>query len=237
MTSIFGGSEKFRVRRLEECTTCSGSGLKPGAKAKTCSVCGGQGAVNNMQRTPFGVFSNVQTCPNCQGSGQEVEAYCPTCKGKGTNAETKDLTVNIPAGIEPGTTLRVRDGGNAGRRGGKRGDCYVQVDVKKDPKFTRDGLDIYSSEEINYFDAILGCNIKADTVDGKVDLKIPSGTQPEQSLRLKGKGAPRLGSDQRGDAFITIKVKIPSNVSGKEKELVEQISEISKKKGGFFGPF
>ena len=173
MTAVFGGQEKVRVRRLEECGTCTGSGLKPGAKPRTCSVCGGQGAVNNMQRTPFGVFSNVQTCPNCQGSGQEVDSYCPTCKGKGANSEIKEVSIKIPAGIEPGTTLRVRDGGNAGKRGGRRGDLYVQLSVKRDPKFSRDGADILSNEEISYFDAILGTTVKADTVDGKVDLKIP----------------------------------------------------------------
>ena len=129
-------------------------------------------------------------------------------------------------------------GGNAGKRGGRRGDLFVQLDIKKDPKFSRDGADIASEEEVSYFDAILGTTIKADTVDGKLEVKIPPGTQPEQKLRLKGKGAPRLGSDQRGDAYITVKVKIPSNVSGKEKELVEQIAaEASKKKGGFFGGF
>lgn len=233
MTAVFGGQEKVRVRRLEECETCAGSGLKPGAKPRTCSVCGGQGAVNNMQRTPFGVFSNVQTCPNCQGSGQEVDSYCATCKGKGANSEIKEVAIKIPAGIEQGTTLRVRDGGNAGKRGGRRGDLYVQLTVKRDQKFSRDGADILSNEEITYFEAILGTTIKADTVDGKVDLKIPQGTQPEQQLRLKGKGAPKLGSDQRGDAFITIKVKIPNNISGKEKELIEQIEEYSKKKGWF----
>jgi molecular chaperone DnaJ len=179
MSGIFGGQEKIRVRRLEECGTCAGSGLKPGAKAKTCSVCGGQGAVNNMQRTPFGVFSNVQTCPNCQGSGQEVEAYCPTCKGKGLNAEVKEVSVKIPAGVESGTTLRVRDGGNAGRKGGARGDLYVQLKIRRDPNFTREGADILSDIEVNYFDAILGTTIQANTVDGKVDLKIPAGTQPE----------------------------------------------------------
>lgn len=156
----------------EECGTCAGSGMKPGAKVKTCTVCGGQGAVNNMQRTPFGVFSNVQTCPNCQGSGQEVEAYCATCKGKGTNSEIKEVVVKIPAGVEAGTTLRVRDGGNAGKRGGRRGDLFVQLSIKRDPKFNRDGMDISSEEEISYFDAILGTTIKADTVDGKLEVKV-----------------------------------------------------------------
>eukprot|EP01036_Dinobryon_divergens_P025304 gene25304-33833_t len=241
MTSIFGGKENIRVRRLEDCGTCSGSGAKPGAKIKSCSVCNGQGVVNNMQRTPFGVFNNVQTCPNCRGVGQEVEEYCPTCKGKGALSETKEVQIKIPAGIETGATLRVRDAGNAGKRGGPRGDLFVQLAVKRDPKFKRDGTEIYTDEEISYTEAILGTTIKADTVDGKTEVKIPAGTQPEQRLRLRGKGAPKLGTDFRGDAFITVKVKIPTSVSGKEKELVEQLAELVDKKkssgGGFFGGF
>lgn len=246
MTSIFGGKENIRVRRLEECGTCSGSGAKPGAKIKSCSVCNGQGVVNNMQRTPFGVFNNVQTCPNCRGVGQEVEEYCPTCKGKGAVSETKEVQVKIPPGIEGGSTLRVRDAGNAGKRGGPRGDLFVQLSVKRDPRFRREGTEIYTEEEISYTEAILGTTIKAETVDGKTEVKIPAGTQPDQRLRLRGKGAPKLGSDSiRGDAFITVKVKIPTNVSGKEKELVEQLSEIvdkDRKKsssggGGFFSGF
>eukprot|EP01039_Chlorochromonas_danica_P002452 gene2452-2687_t len=238
MTAIFGGQERIKVRRLEECGTCTGSGIKPGAKARTCSVCQGQGVVNNMQRTPFGVFQNVQTCPNCRGSGEEVDEYCPTCRGKGSVSDTKEVVVKIPAGIDDGATLRVRDAGNSGKRGGPRGDLFVQISVKRDPKFKRDGLDIFSEEEISYADAILGTTIKADTVDGKLEVRIPSGTQPEQKLKLKNKGAPKLGTDFRGDAYITVKVKIPTNVSGKEKELVEQIADLQKKRsGGFFGGF
>jgi molecular chaperone DnaJ len=235
MTAIFGGQEKIRVRRLEECMTCTGSGVKPGAKIRTCSVCGGSGMVNNMQRTPFGVMNNVQTCPNCRGSGQEVEEFCPTCKGKGATAEYKEVVLKIPAGLDSGTNLRVRDAGNAGKRGGPRGDLFVRVEVKKDPKFRREGTDIYSDEEISYVDAILGTTIKADTVEGKMDVKVAPGTQPEQKLRIRGKGAPRLGTDVRGDAYITVKVKIPTSVSGKEKELIELIAELPDKKKGFFG--
>eukprot|EP01041_Mallomonas_annulata_P004567 gene4567-9077_t len=236
MTGVFGGQEKVRVRRLENCVTCTGTGIKPGAKVKTCGGCGGRGVVNNMQRTPFGVFSNVQTCANCRGSGQEVEEYCPTCRGKGAVSETKEVVIRVPAGVETGTSLRVRDAGNAGKRGGPRGDLFVELRIKKDPKFKRENTEIYTEEEISYTDAILGCSIKADTVDGKTDVKIPSGTQPEQKLRLKGKGVPRLGTEVRGDQYITVKIKIPTAVSGKEKELVEQIAELSKKKsgGGFF---
>ena len=234
MTAIFGGQEGVSVRRLDTCGTCKGNGIKPGAKVKTCSSCKGQGMVNNMQRTPFGVFQNVQTCPNCRGSGEEVEEYCPTCRGRGATSNVENVNVKIPAGVETGTALRIREAGNAGLRGGPRGDLYVTLNVRRDPKFRREAADIYTEEDISYVDAILGCTVKADTVDGKMDLKVPAGTQPDQKLRIKGKGAPRLGTDVRGDQIVTVKVKIPVNVSGKEKELVEQISELSKKKGGFF---
>jgi molecular chaperone DnaJ len=232
LTAVFGGQEKVRVRRMETCTTCTGTGIKPGAKVKTCGVCSGRGAVTNMQRTPFGVFSNVQTCANCRGSGQEVEEYCPSCKGKGAVAESKEVVMKIPAGVESGNSLRIREAGNSGLRGGPRGDLFVELRVKKDPKFRRDNTEIYTEEEISYTDAILGCTIKADTVDGKTEIKVPAGTQPEQKLRLKGKGVPRMGTDVRGDQFVTVKIKIPTSVSGKEKELIEQIAELSKKKGG-----
>merc|ERR1711871_778329 len=235
MTSVFGGQEKIRVRRLEECKTCSGSGIKPGAKVRTCVNCNGKGVVNNMQRTPFGVFNNVVTCPNCKGSGQSVDEYCPTCKGKGANLEAQEVVVRVPAGISSGTSLRVRGAGNDGRKGGPRGDLFVVVNVKRDTKFRRDGIDLYTEEHISYADAILGATIKADTVDGQLEVKVPSGTQPEQKLRLRGKGVPKLGTtDFRGDQFITIKVKIPQSVSGKEKELIEEIAALKKNDKGFW---
>jgi molecular chaperone DnaJ len=146
----------------------------------------------------------------------------------------------MDVGIDTGTSLRVKDSGNAGRRGGPRGDLFVEIRVKRDPKYRRDGIDVYTEEEISYFDAILGATIKADTVDGKTEVKIPAGTQPEQKLRLRNKGAIKLGTDFRGDQFITVKVKIPTNVSGKEKELIESISKLSSEKkggGGIFGGF
>lgn len=172
-------------------------------------------------------------CPLASNGGE----ISVSPQGKGAIAEMKEVLIRIPAGIEAGTSLRVRDAGNSGSRGGPRGDLFVDISVKKDPKFRREGGDIFSVEEINYVDAILGSSIRADTIDGKADVKIPSGTQPEQQLRLKGKGVPKLGTDLRGDAFITIRVKIPTSLSGKEKELVEQISDLQKKSSGFFGGF
>ena len=163
--------------------------------------------------------------------------YCPSCQGKGSNSENKDVIIRVPPGIEAGTSLRVRDAGNAGKKGGPRGDLFVQLSIKKDPKFKREGSDIYTEEEVSYTEAILGTTVKADTVDGKLDVKIPTGTQPEQKLRLRGKGVPKLGTDTRGDAYITVKVKIPTSVSGKEKELIEELAGLDKKKVGFFSNF
>ena len=240
MSVVTGSQEKVRIRRLEECGTCTGTGVKPGSKINTCSTCGGKGVVNNMQRTPFGVFNNMQTCPNCRGTGQEIEEYCTTCRGKGSVSETKEVVIRVPAGVESGISLRVRDAGNAGRRGGPRGDLFVQIRVKRDPRFRREGTEIYTEEEISYVGAILGTTVEAETVDGKVEVKIPPGTQPDQKLRLRGKGIPRLGTEERGDQYITVKVGIPKEVSGKEKELIEQVAALEgTKKGdgkkGFFG--
>lgn len=223
MTAIFGGEETVRVRRLEECTSCTGSGVKRGAKVKSCSTCGGQGMVNNAQRTSFGTINSISTCSECRGTGEFVSEHCAPCKGKGVVPQSQEITVKIPKGVAHGAVMRVKEGGNAGKNGGARGDLFVEISVQKDPRFERQGIDILSTHEISYVDAILGTNIRAEVVDGFVDLKIPAGTQPGQKLRLRGKGAHKLGSDARGDAFVTVKVDIPTKLSRKEKELLEQL--------------
>ena len=149
MTGVFGGQEKVRVKRAEVCTTCTGNGIKPGAKVRTCRTCYGQGMVKNIERTQYAVFSTIQTCPNCRGSGQEVDEYCPTCRGKCSVIESKEVFVRVPAGVESGTSLRVREAGNAGLRGGPRGDLFVELRIKKDPKFKRDGMEIFTEEKLN----------------------------------------------------------------------------------------
>lgn len=228
MTSIFGGQENVRVRRLEACDTCTGTGVKPGAKIKTCGTCGGQGLVNAAQRTPFGTINSVTTCPRCEGSGEDVSERCAPCKGKGSVMAVKELKVQIPKGIEDGAVMRVKEGGSVGKRGGRRGDLIMQVSVKPDPRFQRDGNDIHSTEEISYTDAILGTTIRAEVADGPLSLKVPPGTQPGQRLRVKGKGAHKLNSETRGDAYVTIKVNIPTKLSAKERGLVEQLAEAQK---------
>jgi molecular chaperone DnaJ len=232
-TAIFGGEEKVRIRHLEKCDTCTGSGVKPGSKVSTCQTCGGTGVTVAVTRTPLGNFQTQQTCPSCRGTGQRVEEYCSTCSGQGVVQKTKQIKVTIPAGVEDGNKLRVRGEGDAGPNGGPAGDLYIFLKVKSDPNFRREGPEIYSDATVSYVDAILGASIKCPIVDGDVTIKVPPGTQPGQVMRLKGNGAPKLGSaDVRGDHFVTINVEIPTDLSKEEEELVEQLRKLRDAKGG-----
>lgn len=237
-TAIFGGEEKVRIRHLEKCTTCDGSGVKPGASVSTCRTCNGQGVVMQVTRTPLGNFQTQQTCPNCRGTGQQVEEYCGTCSGQGVTSKTKQIKVTIPAGVEDGNKLRVRGEGDAGPKGGPPGDLYIFLKVKEDSTFRREGPEIYSDASISYLDAILGASIKVPVVDGEVTIKVPPGTQPGQVMRLKGNGAPRLGNpDSRGDHYVTMDIEIPKSLSKEEEELVTKLRDLKEKKSKKKGLF
>ena len=230
-TAVFGGEEKVRIRHLETCDTCTGNGIKPGSKVSTCSTCSGSGVTVQVTRTPLGNFQTQQTCPTCRGTGQKIEEYCGTCGGNGVNQKTKQIKVTIPPGVEDGNKLRVRGEGDAGPNGGPPGDLYIFLKVKSDKTFRREGPEIYSDENISYVDAILGASIKTPVVDGEVTIKVPSGTQPGQIMRLKGNGAPRLGNpDVRGDHYVTMNVEIPKDLSKEEKKLIEQLKALQDKK-------
>ena len=232
-TAVFGGEEKVRIRHLEKCDTCTGTGVKPGSKVSTCQTCGGTGVTVAVTRTPLGNFQTQQTCPSCRGTGQRVEEYCSTCSGQGVVQKTKQIKVTIPAGVEDGNKLRVRGEGDAGPNGGPAGDLYIFLKVKSDPNFRREGPEIYSDAKVSYLDVLLGASIKCPIVDGDVTIKIPPGTQPGQVMRLKGNGAPKLGSaDVRGDHFVTINVEIPTDLSKEEEELIEQLRQLRDAKGG-----
>merc|ERR1712129_650636 len=237
-TAVFGGEEKVRIRHLEKCDTCNGNGVKPGSKINTCAQCNGSGVTMQVTRTPLGNFQTQQTCPTCRGTGQQVEEYCGTCSGQGVFSKTKQIKVTIPAGVEDGNKLRVRGEGDAGPLGGPSGDLYIFLKVKEDSTFRREGPEVYSEASVSYLDAILGASIKVPVVDGEVTIKVPTGTQPGQVMRLKGNGAPRLGNpDSRGDHYVTMDVEIPKKLSKEEEELVTKLRELrekkSKKKGLF----
>lgn len=188
--AIFGGEKQIRITHLETCTTCGGTGAKPGTRPRTCTTCGGSGQIRRATRTPFGSFTQVSTCPTCNGTGQIIEEKCETCNGVGMNQVSKKLKITIPPGVDSGTRLRVSGEGDAGQRGGPAGDLYVYLFVQQDSQFSREGINILSEIKISYLQAILGDKISVDTVDGKKPLTIPAGIQPDTVLTLEGWGYP-----------------------------------------------
>jgi molecular chaperone DnaJ len=223
--AIFGQEKEVQIRHLETCGTCQGSGAKPGSGPVSCSTCGGVGQVRRATRTPFGSFTQVAPCPSCEGSGQVIADPCGACGGQGLQQVRKKLRINIPAGVDTGTRLRVAGEGNAGQRGGPEGDLYVFLTVQPHPQLRRDGTTIHSEVTLNYLQAILGDTIEVDTVDGQTQLEIPAGTQPGAVLTLQGKGVPKLGNPvARGNHQFTVKVQLPTKVSGEERELLEQLA-------------
>lgn len=237
--AVFGGDKELTIKHLEVCETCNGSGAKPGTAPKTCSTCGGTGQVRRATRTPFGSFTQVSVCPSCNGTGQIIEEKCHTCGGRGQNEVTKKIKITIPGGVDNGTQLRVSKEGDAGKMGGPPGDLYVFLGVKKDSEFRRDGINILSEIKISYLQAILGCSLEINTVDGKAELIIPAGTQPNTVLTLEDKGVPRLGNPvSRGDHLITIAIDIPTKITPEERELLEKLASIKGDrigKGGIEG--
>ncbi len=238
--AIFGCDKEIRINTLETCAKCGGTGAKAGTKPKTCPTCGGAGQVRRATRTPFGSFTQVSVCPTCGGVGQIIEEKCDACGGSGQKQKPKNLKITVPSGVDSGTSLRVPSKGDAGQRGGPPGDLYVHLFVEEDPNFKRDGINILSQIKISYLQAILGCRLEVDTVDGPEEVTIHPGTQPNTVLTLEDKGVPRLGNPvSRGDHLITIAIDIPNKVTPEERELLEKLAKIRgdrlEKGGGIEG--
>ena len=241
--AIFGEQREIKIPHLETCETCKGIGARPGTGPVSCATCGGSGQVRRATRTPFGNFTQVAECPTCSGVGQTISDPCTNCGGNGVRQVRKKLRINIPPGVDTGTKLRVSSEGNAGLKGGPSGDLYVFLKVRNDSKLKREGINIYSEISISYLQAILGDNVVIDTVDGKVDLNIPGGTQPNSILTLENKGVPRLGNPvARGNHDVSIKVKLPTRISEEEKKLLENLashysSQNKNTNSGLFSKF
>ncbi|XP_028776521.1 chaperone protein dnaJ A6, chloroplastic-like [Neltuma alba] len=228
--AVFGVEKEIEISRLESCGTCNGSGAKPGTKPTRCTTCGGQGRVVSSTRTPLGIFQQSMTCSSCNGTG-EISTPCNTCSGDGRVRRTKRISLKVPAGVDSASRLRVRNEGNAGRRGGSPGDLFVVIEVMPDPVLKRDDTNILYTCKVSYIDAILGTTIKVPTVDGMVDLKIPAGTQPNTTLVMAKKGVPLLNkSSMRGDQFVRVQVEIPKKLSSDERKLIEELADLSKGK-------
>lgn len=232
--AVFGCSKEIEVSRLEDCSTCTGSGVKPGTNPTTCGTCKGAGQVVQAVRTPLGMFQQVGTCPTCGGTGEQFTP-CGTCQGDGRVRGSKRISLRVPPGVDEGSRLRVRGEGDAGRRNGEAGDLYVFIYVKPHPELRREGVTIHSDVEISYVDAILGTTVKVTTLGNnelsQVDLKIPAGTQPGTTLVMSKRGVPKLGTaNARGDHLVHVKVKIPKTISGEERKLMEQLRDMQSSK-------
>ena len=224
--AVFGCEKELDLVLKDPCEDCHGTGAKPGTSPETCPKCGGKGQVVYTSQSFFGTVQNVQTCPNCGGSGKIVKEKCPKCAGTGYTSSRKKIKVTIPAGIDNGQSVRIRDKGEPGVNGGPRGDLLVEVVVDRHPIFQRQEMNIFSTVPVSFAVAALGGEILIDTVDGKVVYDVKAGTQTDTRIRLRGKGVPSLrNKDVRGDHYVTLVVQVPDKLSNEAKELLKQFDK------------
>ncbi len=223
--ACFGTEKELELNLKDECGTCHGTGAKPGSSAETCSKCGGRGQVTYTQQSLFGMVRNVQTCPDCRGTGKIIKEKCPDCYGSGYISRKKKIQVSVPAGIDDGQSIRIRGKGEPGSNGGERGDLLVEVAVSRHPIFQRQDYDIYSTAPMSFTTAALGGDVRISTVDGDVLYTVKPGTQTDTKVRLRGKGVPTLrNKDVRGDHYVTLIVQVPTKLNGEQKELLEKFA-------------
>jgi molecular chaperone DnaJ len=220
-----GVEKEIQVPRTEKCDVCSGSGAKPGAKVAVCSRCHGAGKVQNMRQSGFGMFVQVVACPQCRGRGKLVETPCSDCSGSGLVRKKRKITVKIPIGIDEGSQLRLRGEGEMLAGNGESGDLYVIIHVLPHQLFVREGDDLYRVEMITFPQAALGADISVPTLDGPAVVKIHSGTQPGEVVRVKGHGMPRMRGYGKGDLIIRIGVAIPEKLTSQQRVLIEQLAK------------
>ncbi len=220
-----GCRKQVEIRRVQPCSDCNGSGAAKGTSASTCPVCHGTGQETRGQRTPFGVIQTQTVCSRCNGKGKIIETPCRSCNGVGQVRVAETVGINIPAGIDDGQVITVRGKGNSGLNGGPAGDLDVQVSVRPHPIFERRGYDLLCELPLTFSQLALGGEIQLPTLDGKLDYTLKEGTQPEDIIRIKGKGIPYVNGRGQGDLIATISVEIPKNLNAKQKELLRQFEE------------
>ncbi|MBU4312016.1 MAG: molecular chaperone DnaJ [Candidatus Omnitrophica bacterium] len=219
--AAFGTKKTIGVQRYETCDTCKGEGARPGTKKTTCSTCNGRGQI--MQSTGF--FSISQTCPKCRGEGTIIKNPCVKCAGSGRNMVTKKIEVTIPAGVDTGSRMRVQGEGEAGSKGGPRGDLYIYIHVKDHAIFERHGYDIICDVPISFTLAVLGGEIEIPTLNGNVDMKVPEGTQSGKVFRLTGKGIKRLRGYGQGDELVRVIVETPTRLNSEQKRILKEFAK------------
>lgn len=237
--AVFGTEKEVSYNREAICSSCSGTGAKPGTQPVTCSRCHGSGVINVDTQTPLGMMRRQVTCDVCHGTGQEIKEKCTTCHGTGHEKKTHKVSVKIPAGVETGQQIRLHGQGEAGFNGGPYGDLFVVINVKPSAKFKRNGSTIYYSMDISFVQAALGDTVEVPTIHGDVELTIPAGTQTGKTFRLKGKGVPKLHGGQ-GDQHVTVNIVTPTKLNDAQKEALQAFVQASgdkpvqPKKKGFF---
>ncbi|MFC5279209.1 molecular chaperone DnaJ [Halorubrum rubrum] len=239
LEEAFEGTEKqFTITRPTRCDTCGGDGHPPDADVSTCPQCNGQGQVRQVQQTPLGRVQQTSTCPQCEGTGEVYSEDCPDCDGDGIVREEATLTVEVPAGIQSGQSLRMEREGAPGENGGPNGDLLIEVDVDVGDRYERDGDDLRVNEAVSFPQAVFGDTIDVETVDGTVEMDVPAGTQSGETFRLKGKGMPHLRRRGRGDLYVQVAVVVPESLNEEQREALEAFAEAGGEDidvgGGFF---
>ena len=235
--AAFGCEKEISVNRIESCDECGGTGAAKGTSVETCPNCRGTGTVTQAQRTPLGMFQTQSACPNCRGTGKIIKKPCAKCGGQGRVRKSRKFKVNIPAGIDDGQSIQQRGQGNAGINGGPAGDLFVTVSIRPHPIFTREGQDVYVEIPVSFTQAALGDTLRVPTIDGRVEYKMPEGTQPGTVFRMKGKGIQNVSGRGRGDQYVRVSIEVPRGLSDKQKHLLREFEEMatdenqSKRKG------
>jgi molecular chaperone DnaJ len=223
LEEAFSGCEKeIEIQKLDACQTCDGSGAAPGAKTAPCSLCQGRGQVAVSR----GFFQVVQTCPQCHGAGQAIDKPCKNCQGEGCEERVSRINLKIPAGIDEGARLRSSGSGEAGIRGGGKGDLYVIIHLKKHPVFEREGMNLHCQIPIPFSVAALGGEVKVPTLHGLVDLKIVSGTQSGSTFSVRGSGMPSLQNARKGDLYVRVEVEVPTKLNAEQRQALEKFSQL-----------
>lgn len=226
--AVFGCEKELEVVIKDPCTTCNGTGAKPRTSPETCQKCGGKGQVVYTSQSFFGTVQNVQTCPDCHGTGKIIKEKCSDCAGTGYVASKKTIQVSIPAGIDNGQSIRIRGKGEPGTNGGPRGDLLVEVTVSRHPVFGRQDMHIFSTAPISFAQAALGGDVRIKTVDGDVLYNVKPGTKTDTKVRLKGKGVPSLRNKQvRGDHYVTLVIQTPEKLSAEAKEALRKFDALT----------
>ncbi len=229
--SIRGCKKEIELNLKDTCQTCGGTGAKPGTQPETCSKCHGTGRVYMRQQTMFGTMQTEQACPDCRGAGKIIREKCKDCRGSGYISRRTKIEVAIPAGIDNGMSVRIRDKGEPGRNGGPRGDLMVEVRVAQHPRLEREDMNIFSVKNISFAQAALGGTVRIETVDGEVEYDVKPGTQSDTRIRLRGKGVPSIRNAQvRGDHYVTLVVDVPTKMSREARKKLQEFDELMQKK-------